>query len=124
MQKVEKYYQLNMNKEYVVKRNEDFNKIIKEGKKHINSCYIVYYLPSLSSDIDHFRIGYSVGKKLGHAPYRNYEKRIMRSIITQIRKNIVKYDYVIIARPRCKKASYASKEKELSKLFKEIKHNE
>ncbi len=113
-----------MNKKYVVKKNDDFNKIIKEGKKQINGYYIVYYLPSLSFDINHFRIGYSVGKKLGNAPYRNYEKRIMRSIITQNQKNIVKYDYVIIARPRCKKASFAIKEKKLASLFKEIGKNE
>ncbi len=113
-----------MNKNFVVKKNDDFNKIIKEGKKKVNGYYIIYYLPSLSLDINHFRIGYSVGKKLGHAPYRNYEKRIMRSIITQHQKNIVKYDYVIIARPRCKGAEYAVKEKKLLSLFKEIKKDE
>ncbi len=109
-----------MNKQFVVKRNEDFNKIIKEGKKKLNSCFIVYYLPSFSNT-DHFRIGISVGKKLGNAPYRNYEKRVIRSIITQNMKSIVKYDYVVIARPRCKSVDFATKERELIKLFKEIK---
>ncbi len=108
-----------MNKKFVVKQNDDFNKIIKEGKKKLNSCFIVYYLPSFS-DTEHFRVGISVGKKLGNAPYRNYEKRQLRSIITQNSKNIVKYDYVVIARPRCKNTDFATKQRHLNKLFKEI----
>lgn len=108
-----------MNKNFVLKKNDDFNKIIKEGKKKVNSCFILYYLPSFSN-IQHFRIGISVGKKLGHAPYRNYERRQLRSIITQNSENIVKYDYVVIARPRCKTTNFATKQEQLNKLFKEI----
>lgn len=87
----------------------------------MNSHFIVYYLPSLSFDIDTFRVGISVGKKMGNAPYRNYEKRVIRSIITQNTENIVKYDYVVIARPHCKEATFELKSRKLLKLFKEIK---
>ncbi len=109
-----------MNKINRLKRNEDFNLIIKKGRKTKNSHFIVYFLPSLVENSNSFRIGISVGKKYGNAPERNYQKRIVRSIITQNEEKILKYDYVIISRPLCKKSTFKMQEKKLLQLFKEL----
>jgi ribonuclease P protein component len=107
-------------KKHVLKSNEDFNKIIKEGKRISNSHFTVYSLPSLSLDIDNMKYGVSVGKKLGKAHSRNREKRIIREILTQIISN-TKLDnkcYVIMARPNSIGAKYSLQEQKLSELFK------
>lgn len=107
-------------KKHVLKSNEDFNKIIKEGKRISNSHFTVYSLPSLSLDIDDLKIGISVGKKLGKAHVRNREKRIVREIITKIISNN-KLDnkcYVIMARPNSIGAKYSVQEQKITELFK------
>lgn len=104
-----------------LKHNQDFNKIIEEGRKSMNSHFIIYYAPSLSFDISTYRIGVSVGKKFGNAVQRNHQKRIVRSIITNLTINVVKYDYVIISRPACKNTVYLKQADKLSSLIKEIK---
>ncbi|WP_278453298.1 ribonuclease P protein component, partial [Thomasclavelia spiroformis] len=57
-----------MKKEYRVKKNEDFSRIIKRKQSMANRTFIIYYL---KNDIGHARIGISVSKKLGKAVIRN-----------------------------------------------------
>ena len=103
-----------------LKKNEDFNEIIKEGKKVMNKLFIIYYLPSLSDKIDTYRFGISVGKKYGNAPIRNRQKRIVRTIITNIDINIVKYDYVVISRPKCIGTDFQMQTNAMLQLLREI----
>lgn len=103
-----------------LKRNEDFDKIIKEGKKRLNSHFIVYYLPSLSLDNQDFRIGISVGKKFGNAVTRNKQKRIVRNLVDINIGNIIQYDYVIISRPACLNSKFDIQDKKFSSIFREI----
>ena len=107
-------------KKHVLKSNEDFNKIIKEGKRISNSHFTVYSLPSLSLDIEDLKYGVSVGKKLGKAHVRNREKRIVREIMTRIISNsrVEKKCYVIMARPNSIGAKYLVQEQKLIELFK------
>ena len=57
-----------MKKEFRVKRNEDFSKIIARKKSFANSCFIIY---KDENQIGHGRVGISVSKKLGNAVTRN-----------------------------------------------------
>lgn len=50
-----------MKKEYRVKKNEDFSRIIKRKQSMANRTFIIYYL---KNDIGHARIGISVSKKI------------------------------------------------------------
>ena len=57
-----------MKKEFRVKRNEDFSKIIARKKSFANSCFIIY---KDENQMGHGRVGISVSKKLGNAVTRN-----------------------------------------------------
>ena len=69
-----------MKKEYRVKKNEDFSRIIKRKQSMANRTFIIYYL---KNDIGHARIGISVSKKLGKAVIRNKIKRQVRMIVKE-----------------------------------------
>ena len=104
-----------MKKEFRVKRNEDFSKIIARKKSFANSCFIIY---KDENQIGHGRVGISVSKKLGNAVTRNKIKRRIKNIIDN-NKNIVQkgYDYVIIVKKGIVDLTYQDMEKELLKLL-------
>lgn len=61
-----------------LKKNEDFERIIKNNKSYKYKDYIIY-IEKNDSKIYHF--GISVGKKIGNAVTRNKVKRQIKSII-------------------------------------------
>ncbi len=103
-----------MKKINIVKSNEDFNNIIKNGKILKNKYYIIYYT-NQSRDI--YRIGISIPKKIGKAVIRNKIKRQIRSILYNNKEKIKKLDYIIIARNLILSLNYKEKEKELVDLL-------
>ncbi len=85
-----------MKKLYIVQKNQDFEKILNEGKCEKNKSYVIY---SLENKLPYDRFGISVSKKLGNAVFRNKYKRKIRSIIDNYKKNYInKKDYIIILR--------------------------
>lgn len=99
-----------------IKRKDYFEKIIKEGKKKVNSHFVVYFLPSLFFEDNITRIGISVGKKIGNAVVRNLHKRHLRHIIRESKIDIDKKYVIIIMRPRAKDCDFSL----LSKKFDEV----
>lgn len=80
-----------------IKRHEEFNKVIDEGKLLKSDSISLYYL---KNDRGYTRIGISVPKKSGNAVVRNKIKRQIRAIIacsTDYKKSC---DIVMIARKR------------------------
>lgn len=69
-----------MKKINVLKKNEDFNRIIKTQKPYKNKYFIIY-LEWTSDNYYHF--GLSVGKKIGNAVIRNKYKRRLKNIIDE-----------------------------------------
>ncbi|VHG97052.1 ribonuclease P protein component [Streptococcus pyogenes] len=53
-----------MKKTYRVRREKDFQAIFKDGKSTANRKFVIYHL---NRGQDHFRVGISVGKKIGNA---------------------------------------------------------
>lgn len=89
-----------MKKAYRIKKNHEFQHIFKNGKSFANRELVIYYFNK--KDQEHFRLGISVGKKLGNAVTRNKIKRYIREIFTQLKGKIKpEYDIIIIARQRC-----------------------
>lgn len=104
-----------MRKLYIVKRSQDFESIMKDGKCRKNRCYVVY---SKENQLPYNRYGISVSKKLGNAVFRNKMKRKVRNIIDNYKKNYINgKDYVIILRRGVVDMSYQDLEKNLIELL-------
>lgn len=103
-----------MKKKYVVKEHVDFTNIIQNGR-YYRSKYFVIYMKK--NDLDHYRFGISVGKKVGNAVIRNKVKRQMRMIIDNYKKNYQNdMDYIIIIKSNYVEGSFL----EIKNSFEEI----
>ncbi len=86
-----------MKKAYRVKKNSEFQEILKSGKSFANRELVIYYKEKPLQT--HFRIGISVGKKIGNAVTRNRIKRNIRESFIQLEGKIVsEIDLIVIAR--------------------------
>ena len=101
-----------MKKEFRVKRNEDFSKIIARKKSFANSCFIIY---KDENQMGHGRVGISVSKKLGNAVTRNKIKRQLRMMIQECFHFDEEVDYIVIVRKRFLDLYKKVKRKEISK---------
>ena len=86
-----------MKKKNIIKKEQEFTKIIHKCPYKKNSYFVIYYRENKEFN----RYGISVPKKTGKAYIRNKIKRRIKNIIDNNEKNIHKsYDYVIIIRKR------------------------
>lgn len=105
-----------MKKEYRVKDNKEFQVIFKKGKSFANRQLVIYYMEKENQE--HFRIGLSVGKKIGNAVVRNRIKRYLRQAFHELEKDILPtYDMIIIARQPTKDLSFYEMKKSLTHLL-------
>ncbi|WP_164670563.1 ribonuclease P protein component [Virgibacillus doumboii] len=105
-----------MKKGFRIKDNEAFQHVFKHGKSFANRQLVIYYIAK--SDQDHFRIGLSVGKKIGNAVTRNRIKRYLRQAFHELEGKIkYSHDIVIIARQPTKKMNYHDVKKSLIHLL-------
>lgn len=72
-----------MKKRQRIKKNEDFQKVFKKGKSYANRQFVVYCLQKEGQK--EFRIGLSVGKKIGKAVTRVQVKRYIRQVFLELR---------------------------------------
>lgn len=105
-----------MKKEYRIKKNEDFQSIIKDRKSITNAKYVVYY----KDNKQHLRVGISVSKKLGHAVVRNKIKRQVRMMIQEIFDKNQKMDFIVIVRKKYLLSSYEDNKNDLKFLYNKI----
>lgn len=86
-----------MQKEHRLQKNEHFNKVFKRGLSVANRQLVLYYYNNGESE--HFRLGISVSKKVGHAVTRNRIKRLLKEVVRGQASHIPGgYDLVIIVR--------------------------
>lgn len=105
-----------MKKRFRVKKEKDFNAIFKEGKSFANRKFVIY---RLENNVQHFRVGLSVSKKLGNAVTRNQIKRRIRHILIEHKNQLVEnVDFVVIARKGVEILDYAEMEKNLLHVLK------
>lgn len=94
-----------MKKAHRVKSQHDFQRVYHKGSSKANRQLVLYYLEK--PDQDHFRLGLSVGKKLGNAVQRNQIKRYIRQAVTELSPAIAKtFDFLLIARPDINTKNY------------------
>ena len=105
-----------MKKKEIIKKSNDYTKVINKNNKLKNKYYSLFYIKS-----DNTLFGISIPKKIGNAVIRNKNKRQIKNIIDNNKNNIQNgYNYVIIIRKEILSLSYQEKEHELINLFKKI----
>ena len=106
-----------MNKRQRIKKNEDFQKVFKKGKSFANRQFVIYGLKK--EDQTEFRIGLSVGKKVGNAVTRNQIKRYIRQTFLELKDDVRQdMDYVIIARNPAATLDFHETKKSLEHVLK------
>ncbi|MDW0111252.1 ribonuclease P protein component [Sporosarcina aquimarina] len=86
-----------MKKRQRIKKNEEFQRVFKQGKSFANRQFVVYVCKAENQE--EFRIGLSVGKKIGNAVTRNRIKRYIRQSFFEMKEDLQQnQDYVVIAR--------------------------
>ena len=106
-----------MKKINIVKKNEDFNRIIQTCKSYKTKHFFIY-LEEETNTLYHF--GFSVGKKIGNAVTRNRIKRQMKQILSE--KNYQNgFNCIIIVRKSVLESNYQELKKELLDLMTQLK---
>ncbi|ANK60607.1 MULTISPECIES: ribonuclease P protein component [Loigolactobacillus] len=87
-----------MRKSYRVKKEADFQKVFELGDSKANRNYVIYRMDK--PEQKHFRVGISVGKKIGNAVHRNQVKRHIRQSLQELKPMLKSdVDFLVIARP-------------------------
>ena len=107
-----------MKKINVVKSNEEFNEVIQKGKSYKNFYFVIYVR---KNNLDKYRFGLTVGKKVCNAVNRNKLKRKVRNILDN-HKNLYSNskDYIIIVRKSCLLEKFNILEENLIYLLKKV----
>lgn len=104
-----------MKKINIIKKQDEINNVIKNGKLLRNKYYYLYYI---NNETKYYRFCICVSKKLGNAVTRNKNKRQVKDIIDK--SNLIfssKLDYVIILRKEISNVSYEDKKKYLLEIL-------
>lgn len=107
-----------MKKQNIVKKSEDFNRIIKKRQGKVSKYFII----NKEKNNEHTKFGITFTKHIGNAVTRNKLKRRIKNIIDNNKQIYEKQTtYIIIAKKSTLDLSYQELEKELTSLFQKIK---
>ncbi|MFD2672214.1 ribonuclease P protein component [Marinicrinis sediminis] len=99
-----------MQKKYRLAKREHFSQVFRFGQSVANYQFVLY--SRKNANIEEFRLGVSVSKKLGNAVVRNKLRRRMKEIVRHHREQIAGgYDLILIARKPVADMTYQQMEK-------------
>ena len=105
-----------MKKQYRIRKNEEFTRIIEEKHSIASANFVLYYSDKKE---DYSRAGISVSKKLGDAVDRNRIKRQVREMIKiLVNFNTCSKDLIVIVRSPYLNNEYQDNLLDLEKLIK------
>ena len=106
-----------MNKDKIIRKSEDFTKIIKNNQSVKNKYFSIYYQKS-----DKTLYGITIPKKIGKAHIRNKLKRQPKNIIINNEKDIqTNINYVIIIKELSVNLNYEELQNEFINLIKKVR---
>lgn len=109
-----------MKKINIIKKTEEFEKIIKYRHHYSNKFLVIY---TMNKQEKYYRFGISIPKKVGNAVLRNKIKRQIKNIIDDNKLIYKDYDYVIIVRKEILDLDYAQITNYLNLLLSKIGEN-
>lgn len=105
-----------MKKINILKKNYDFDRIIKKNRP-FKYKYLISYMEKETNDL--YKFGISIGKKIGNAVERNKIKRQIKSILDK--KNYKNgFNCIIIVGKGIKNVSYKELEEDLLNFVKKL----
>ena len=107
-----------MKKELRVKKSTEFETIIKKRKSVANREFVLYWNPN---DLEHMRIGLSVGKKIGNPVARNKTKRQVRMMVHELFSKVDHIVYILIVRKPYSQNDFEQNKKSLQNLYLKMK---
>lgn len=106
-----------MKKAYRVKKDAEFQKVFHEGTSTANRQFVIYVLEKPNQE--HFRVGLSVGKKIGNAVTRNAVKRKIRQSLHELSEELKPdKDFLVIARKPTEKMTLQEIKRSLTHALK------
>lgn len=106
-----------MNQKYVLKHNEDIEKLVKKKNSIGNKYYAIYF----DTNDGDFKVAISVSKKCGSSPARNYEKRVVREIIRAYGvEKLNNITCLLIIKKESIKLNYDEKKLEITQLLNKL----
>lgn len=105
-------------KSYRIKREDEFQDVFDNGQSVANRNFVVYHISR--PEAKHFRVGISVGKKIGHrANVRNRIKRYIRQSLLELKPQLnPQTDFLIIARRGASQLDMAQSKQNLAHALK------
>ncbi|MCF0238759.1 MAG: ribonuclease P protein component [Sphaerochaetaceae bacterium] len=111
-----------MNKKYILKHNEDIEEIFNK-KNSVGSKYFTIYYDVYEGNAS---IAVSASKRLGSAVSRNYQKRTVKEILSEILGDLHGFKMLVVIKPSVLDLSYEEKKIQLNYIVNKMirKENE
>lgn len=101
-----------MKKSFRVKKENEFQRVFEAHHTVANHKFVIYQMEKPGQP--HFRVGISVGKKVGNAVHRNWLKRRIRQTLLEVKPQLrTDVDFLVIARPSADGMTMAETKKNL-----------
>jgi len=95
-----------------LRNRADFSRVYRHGRSFANHQFVVYWFHK--KEIEQFRMGVSVSKKVGNAVVRNRMRRVVKEIVRHHAGEIVPHiDMVLIVRKGALSLQYKELEKSI-----------
>lgn len=109
-----------MHKSLRLRNRADFSRVYRHGKSFANHQFVVYWFTR--KEVEQFRLGVSVSKKVGNAVVRNRMRRLVKEIVRHQAADIASgLDIVFIVRKGALIMDYKELEKSALHVLRKAK---
>jgi ribonuclease P protein component len=107
-----------MKKIDTLKKSWEFQEIFSKGHSHLNKYFVLYVLPLPPEKKDQLKVGFCVGKKLGHAVQRNKIRRRIKNVFLSFEHEVLRgFAIIIIARGKAREVDFSMLFTALKEVF-------